>query len=45
MRERLANQGPRPNFLTIFRDESDDSDLYNRFITAPDAFKIISEIT
>ena len=42
--ESLADQGPRPNFLTIFRDESDGGDSDNRFITAPDAVRIITDM-
>ena len=38
----LADQGPRPNFLTIFRDENDGSDV--RFITAPGAVRIINDM-
>ena len=40
----LADQGPRPNFLTIFRDENDGGDSDNRFITAPGAFSIITRM-
>jgi hypothetical protein len=45
MHSELADQGAKVNFFKIFRDKSDaEGSSDNRFFTAPDAFRIITEM-